>query len=203
MERSGLYGFLATAFRAEPDMAMIEAVESPAFQDAFGDVFEPGREEALVEELAVEFAALFLGPGGHISPHESVHVKEGGRLLGKASVSVKNDIEACGFDYTADCNVLPDHISVELDFMAEVTRQESEAWRNKEIDKVRNCLEFEEEFSANHLRRWVPDFCNAVAARAELPFYRRIAEITRDFVQEEQREIETLSSLAVSPDFVK
>lgn len=190
MERSALYGFLATVYRSEPSAESLGKLRDPAFQDAFGLEIKAGSEAAMAEELAVEYAALFLGPGGHISPHESVHVKGGGQLLGSASSAVKAYIEACGFEYAAETHVLPDHISVELDFMAEVTRQESQAWTDQSWDKVQNCLAFEEEFSADHLRLWVPDFCQAVLASAEHPFYRQVVEITRDFLLAEKDEIE-------------
>jgi TorA maturation chaperone TorD len=196
MERSGLYGFLAAAFRSEPDVAALRELSAPAFEGVFDVTAGDGREVEAVEELAVEFSALFLGPGGHISPYESVYAEGGGQLLGTACVAVKTYIEACGFEYATDGQVLPDHISVELDFMSEVARQESVAWQDGQMDTVRNCLEYEQEFLTDHLGRWAPDFCLAILARAKLPFYRQLATITNDFLRAEKDEINNrLSSL--------
>jgi len=190
--RSALYGFLALAYRTEPTADTLRHIKATDLGEALALKVDAGGEEALAEELAVEYTALFLGPGGHVSPHESVHIETDGRLLGAACVSVKKYVEASGFDYAEDGTVLPDHISVELDYMAEVTRQEGEAWRNEQWDRVENCLEYEKEFSAQHLRRWVPGFCTAVLDRAALPYYRQVVEITRDFLAEEEDEIEQL-----------
>jgi TorA maturation chaperone TorD len=207
MERSGLYGFLATILRSEPTEAQIEGMKSPAFQEALGgldlglpsvDETDKAEETTLARELAVEYAALFLGPGGHVSPHESVHVEDGGQLLGEATIAVKNYIEACGFKYDPDNHALPDHISTELEFLAEVTRQEAVAWQENELAKALNCLEFEREFFDRHLGRWAPTFCQRVLERAELPFYRRIIELARNFLDDEVGEINRRLSLVKS-----
>jgi len=201
MERSGLYGFLATIFRSEPTQAQIKGMKSPSFQEALGGIdlgFTNTDETVLARDLAVEYAALFLGPGGHISPHESVHVDDGGQLLSEATMAVKNYIEACGFEYDPDYHELPDHISTELEFLAEVTRQEAVAWQENELEKALNCLEFEREFFDRHLGRWVPAFCEKVLERAELPFYRRIIELARNFLDDEVGEINRRLTLAKS-----
>lgn len=201
MERSGLYGFLASIFRKEPTEAQIKGMKSRSFQEALDGLdfgFSENDEEALAKELGVEYAALFLGPGGHVSPHESVHVDDGGELFGKATMAVKNYIEACGFQYNPDNHELPDHISTELEFLAEITRQEAVAWQENQITKVSNCLEFEREFFDRHIGRWLPAFCERVLERAELPFYRRIIELARNFLDEEVGEINRRLSLANS-----
>jgi putative dimethyl sulfoxide reductase chaperone len=201
MERSGLYGFLATIFRSEPTEAQIKGMKSPSFQEALGGIdlgFTEANETVLARDLAVEYAALFLGPGGHVSPHESVHVDDGGQLLSEATLAVKNYIEACGFEYDPDYHELPDHISTEFEFLAEVTRQEAVAWQENELAKALNCLEYEREFFDRHLGRWVPAFCERVLERAELPFYRRIIELARNFLDDEVGEINRRLTLAKS-----
>ena len=201
MERSGLYGFLATVFRSEPTQTQIKGMKSSSFQEALGELdfgFLDNNEEELVQELAVEYTALFLGPGGHVSPHESVQVEEGGQLLGETATIVRKYIEACGFEYDPEYHGLPDHISTELEFLAEVTRREAVAWQERKFDKTFNCLEFEREFLELHPGRWIPAFCDKVLERAELPFYRRIVELTRDFLKEEMIEINRRRALAQS-----
>lgn len=201
MERSGLYGFLVTAFRSEPTGAQIKGMKSPSFQEVLGDLdfgFMNIDEAELAKDLAVEYAALFLGPGGHVSPHESVHVENGGQLLGEATVAVRNYIEGCGFKYDSDYHGFPDHISTELEFMAEVTRQEAVAWQQQDLQKTLNCLDYERDFLMRHIGRWVPAFCKKILERAELPFYRRIVELTLSFLDSEVGEIDRRRSLAES-----
>ena len=82
LARSNIYGLLAIIYRDEPTKDLIKEIKSAAFQNAlsnlgahFGDEFARQPEEKLLETLAVEFARLFIGPGKHISPHESIHIE--------------------------------------------------------------------------------------------------------------------------------
>ena len=198
MERSNLYGFLASVFREEVSAGLLQHIKTPEFLDALADGgidietdFLDRPEEQLLEDLAIEYTALFLGPGGHVSPHESAQTKDGSGLLwGPETIEVKRTIEAAGFHYKPDFHGLPDHIGVELEFMAEIAGKEAAAWRDGDFAKASNCLEFEHEFLASHLGAWAPTFCQQVTERAELSFYRDMARLTADFLEAEKHEIE-------------
>ena len=198
MERSSLYGFLASVFREEMSAELLQRIKAPAFQDALADGgidietdFLDRPDGQVLEDLAVEYTALFLGPGGHVSPHESAQSVGGGGLLwGPETVEVKRYIEAAGFQYKPDFHGLPDHIGVELEFMAELAGKEAAAWRDEDFAKASNCLEFEREFLADHLGAWVPAFCDQVTERAEFSFYRDMARLTANFLEAEKHEIE-------------
>ena len=150
-------------------------------------------EEQLLDELAVEYARLFLGPGKHISPHESVHHQKNngqwGQLWGESTVAVKKFIESSGLHYNSDYSGLPDHISVELEFMQQVTLREEQAWAEEDKDTVSRCLKNEKKFIEEHLARWVPIFCEKVIQEAELSFYREMAALTKNFIEFEKEEI--------------
>jgi len=151
-------------------------------------------EEELLDELAVEFAGLFLGPGGHISPHESVHHQrddgQGGLLWGESTAEVKKFIESTGLSYNSEYSGLPDHISVELEFMQQLTLREEQAWGEEDEDGALDCLKFEKKFIEDHLIHWIPIFCEKVIELAELPFYREVAALTKNFIEFERQEIE-------------
>ncbi|MDP6174976.1 MAG: molecular chaperone TorD family protein [Rhodospirillales bacterium] len=105
------------------------------------DSFTQGGHDLLVlaQDLAraVEFTALFTGPGEHFSPHESVQLEGGtGELWGKEAVAVKSFIERAGFAYTEELHGLPDPISVEMEFLAQIMAQEGAAWREGDMEKA-------------------------------------------------------------------
>ena len=121
-EVSHLYGLLASLFRAEPTAELLKALRSDELQPLLADsgltldddLLGETDEQALIEKLAIEFTALFLGPGGHISPHESVHASQrGGILWGEETVKVKRYIESLGMTFSEEYQGLLDHISVE------------------------------------------------------------------------------------------
>ena len=82
--RADTYRLLADVFNAEPTAEALDALRRPEAVKAFealGATFareldqmesELGKDR-LVEELQCEFARLFLGPGKHVGPYESLH----------------------------------------------------------------------------------------------------------------------------------
>ena len=192
LARGRVYGLLASVFRAEPDEAFIDELRSPRFAGAlaslqadFGSDFTQLSSNELAENLGIEFTRLFIGPGQHISPHESIYVEvdgEAGGLYGAITVKVKKFIETTGLVYDDAFTGLPDHVSVELEFMSKLCEFESEKWADGDDVGARYCLSVQKMFAEEHLLRWIPDFCEQVMARADLPFYRETARITREFL---------------------
>lgn len=203
MQRSQIYGLLAAVFRQEVTPDLLRKIKNPRFIDVLSvlgfekiDQFLQQPEDDLIEGLAVEYARLFLGPGKHISPHESVHHQrqdgQWGQLWGKSTVEVKKLIESTGLKYQDSFKGMPDHISVELEFMQQVTQREAKAWEASDEEAAGTCRELEKIFIEEHLAKWVPLFCDKVIETAELPFYREMAVLTRKFIEFESKEQENL-----------
>jgi TorA maturation chaperone TorD len=197
--RSHIYGLLALMYRQEVTPDLLSQIKDPRFLGVFTDLgiegmedFLRSSEEKLIEDLAVEYSRLFLGPGKHISPHESVHHQredgDWGKLWGADTVDVKKFIEATGLSYEADYKGMPDHISVEFEFMAALIRREKQAWAENDEAVAKNCMTLQKKFLEEHLIQWIPDFCGKVIQQAELPFYRAVAELTRSFIDFENKE---------------
>jgi len=200
MESSNLHGFLAAVFRAEVTPEFLQDLRSAAVVEALADVgvemtdqFLNGPEDEVVEQLAVEYAALYLGPGKHISPHESIYRVDEEReaeLMGACTVAVKKYIEAVGFEYDEKYMGIPDHICVELEFMSELASRENKAWEKDDPVAAANALEFQQEFMGDHLSLWVPKFCGKVVEMCDDPFYKGIAQLTMAFLDSEKEDID-------------
>jgi len=198
--RSNIYGLLAAIYRREITSDFLKQLKDPSMLGVFSALgiklnngFLKKPEHELLENLAVEYARLFIGPGKHISPHESVHHKRDdgqcGQLWGSSTAEVKRIIESAGLSYQPEYTGLPDHISVELEFMQQVTLAEEKAWEDGDKKLAFACLENEKKFIEEHLAEWIPDFCDKVINRAESPFYRVMAELTQKFIEFEKNEI--------------
>jgi len=199
--RSTIYGFLAEIYRQEVSSDLLQQIKDPQFLGVLTKLgfelnngFFKKPEKELLDALAVEYARLFLGPGKHVSPHESVHHKrddgQWGQLWGASTAEVKNTIESSGLEYKTEYTGLPDHISVELEFMQQVILREEQAWQDNDKETALLCQENEKKFVDEHLARWVPDFCNKVIQDAELPLYREMAKLTKNFIEFEMKEID-------------
>ena len=203
--RSNIYGFLAAVYRQEVTSDLLEKFKDPQFLGVLSDLgiklnntLLKNPEAELLEDLAVEYARLFLGPGKHISPHESVHHQredgQNGKLWGASTVEIKKFIESLGLSYKPEYTGLPDHISVELEFMQQITLREEQAWAEGDKNTALKCLKKEKEFIEEHMARWIPSFCEKVIQEAELPFYHEVAALTKKFIEFENEEIKRLNS---------
>ena len=199
-QRSHIYGLLAAFYRQEVTSDFLKQIKDPQFLGVFSDLgLELGQdmfresEESVLEEMSVEYARLFLGPGRHISPHESVHLpeEEGGtsQLWGEPTVKVKKFIEASGLEYKSEYSGLPDHISVELEFMQQLTLREAQAWDEDGKKGSEFYLKIEKTFIEEHLTRWIPIFCEKVMEETEMPFYKGMAALTKKFIEFEQEDM--------------
>ena len=199
-QRGSIYGFLARVFRKELTPDMLARIKAPEFREVLsdmkvklGDEFFSGPDDKLIEDLAVEYTRLFLGPGRHISPHESIHYErddgDWGTHWGASTVEVKKFVESLGLEYKETDRSIPDHISVELELMQKVIEKEKQEWSDTSGKDALHYLKIEKMFMDDHIMKWVPLFCDKVIADAELSFYREMAELTRSFIQTDMENI--------------
>ncbi len=203
--RSGVYGLLSSIFREEPSEALILKLREPRWIGALSDMdVNPGDElsntpvNELVDLMALEFTRLFIGPGPHISAHESIFCEvdgDSGGLWGEKTVEVKKFIETTGLEYASGFSGLPDHISVELDFMLKLTEWEADKWSNQDKKNAEYCLRIQRMFLEAHLLCWAPAFCDAVMDSADMAFYRSMAEFLKVFLAMEKQTLLTESDV--------
>jgi TorA maturation chaperone TorD len=198
--RSNVYGFLATVFRAEPSAAFVAQLRSSEFANvlesmdfSLGEDFLDTPCEKLVDDLAIEYTRLFIGPGPHVSPHESMNAdfedpREAG-FWSPQTVRVKKFIEAAGLEYDESFTGMPDHLSAELEFMQRLATKEAEAWAEPNEEFATNILKIEERFFDEHLSQWVSRFCDKVIQMSEHPFYKGFAEMMKGFLEYESRRL--------------
>ncbi len=192
MTRSSVYGFLSAMFREEINAERLRQIKAPAIKEILSemgvqyDIFSQKDQAQLIEDLAVEYARLFLGPDKHISPHESVHHQrddgDWGTHWGASTVDVKKFIETTGLEYKQEYSGMPDHISTEFDFMKEAVGREAQAIEEKDWEGALYCQKMEKKFICDHLVKWIPAFCDKITSQAELSFYGDLADVTKKFI---------------------
>lgn len=203
--RAKVYGLLASVFRAEPNKALLKQLMDPGLAELFaglgvsfgGDFLDTPDDQLdrLEEDLAVEFCALFIGPGDFLSPHESVHVVDlrgepKATMWGEETVQVKKFIETAGLEYEDAFPGNPDHISVELEFMERLARREAEVWKEGERELALDCLNIQKKFFEEHLDKWVPRFCGQIAETTKHPFFKGMAGLTIAFLDYERENLD-------------
>lgn len=163
LTRAEGYAYLASMFR-HPESATAS---------------EPGSASL---DIVQAYRRLFLGPGRPVvSPYESVHLE--GQLMGASAARVVESYAEANLRLSPDEHELPDHVSIELAFMAYLAEQEqcdpdqAEVWRERQ-----------RRFLLDHLGRWLPLFCQKVEASRMHPFYSEAAQITRQLVGSDMAE---------------
>lgn len=197
--RSRIYGLLSLVYRREITAEVLYELTRPEFVQDLSELgisipeeWFAGEEGEVLEALAVEYARLFLGPGPHFSPHESVHrhdEERSGLLWGTCTVEVKQFVEWLGLMYREDYHGLPDHVSVELECLQKLTEREAEAWSTGDEEGAYRCLRIERQFVEEHLAQWVPGFCDRVLEEADLSFYREVARLTKVWISEDREQV--------------
>jgi len=187
-------------FREESTTERLRQIKAPAIKEVLSemglqyDIFSQKGPDELLEGLAVEYTRLFLGPDKHISPHESIHHQrddgDWGTHWGGSTVDVKKFIETTGLEYKQEYTGMPDHISVELDFMKEAAGREAQAIEEEDWEGALYCQKMEKKFICDHLIKWIPAFCDKIITQAEISFYGDLADVTKSFITLEFEEID-------------
>ncbi len=187
--RTNTYGFLSIVYLQEPTKEFIKSLRESNILSVlnesglcFDEQITNDSGDNFLNDLILEYTRLFIGPGKHISPYESVYRDNEDALWSETTVEVKRFIESLGLAYSCNWSGLPDHIGVELELMQRLTCYEKEAWAREDKETAIRCLEFEKIFVDEHLSQWVPTFCDKVKEDTRVAFYGEIAEFTRQFI---------------------
>ncbi len=192
--RARVWDLLARLYVSEPTAKLVEGLRSSCLSGLFRQIDESRTEgaasetgEESLDDLVGDYTALFLGPGPHLSPHESVQRSEDpdkGLLWGQATVEVRAFMEGAGLALPEETPLIPDHISVELQFLARLAEAEAASWEEKDFGQAKRRLEWQERFLEEHVAAWVPAFAQRVQDAAHTKFWRRVAQGTVQLVEE-------------------
>lgn len=191
--RRGLYRLFGQLLLKEIDQQFLNQLRKPEFTAAINqlDIYldeQANDDELMLEQLAIEFTRLFLGPGKHISPHESVHIEQDGILNDANTVRVSQFIEVAGFQFRADSKKYPDHICSEFEFMEALISRQIEAIEEGDLEEAETSKMLQEEFLQRHLVLWIPQFCDEIELCAKLPLYKALGRAISTFIQMEHKQ---------------
>ena len=194
--RAKTYAVLAALYSAPPTQelaAMICAGDittdgSEALNSAASELtacFQRAASDGSMDsDVVAEYTRLFVLPSGVI-PNESFYADENRRIGGHVTVEVQQFYEAAGAQLTGACLELPDHIGVELEFMKFLCDIEAQLWLAPDSAGLRQCLDFQCNFLADHLLQWQRALCDRIRNESDMDLYRALARLTADFLDAE------------------
>jgi TorA maturation chaperone TorD len=189
--RSALYWILAEFFLTCPSQALVERLREnlaglacdadvnplAAGLAAVRDALPEHADAAAIDQLAIEYTRLFGGISpsyGLPPPYESVQRETAAPA--ELAVMVSTCYSDAGFA-VIDQAVPPDHLGVELKFMAMLCHTEIQEWQHNNAEKSMQLLGRQRNFLDDHVLKWVPDYLRLVQAQAQHVFFRGVAAL--------------------------
>lgn len=141
-----------------------------------------------IEELACNFALLFLNVATsvleteHVHPFGSVYLSESELLYQKETEDVLKYYIQNKVALKKDFKEPEDHIAVELSFIALITNHAIKVLESNNITLAKDKINITKNFMEKHLLPWVHKLCTDLKNTANDDFYRSIADITLGFI---------------------
>jgi len=132
--------------------------------DNLDDLASHELSEKTLQELETEYVSLFISDlgGALVPPYGSVYLDN--EVMGPSTRRVAEKYRKAGFKKDSGHDDLPDHISVELEYLFKLTQKENRK-------KYHLHLEFFDEL----LAPWVEEFTGSVRREADSGFYSTLA----------------------------
>ena len=199
--RKMVYGFFSQAFIRGPSQKFLAALISDdgtmnlreifpdaAYQQELAQVRLDAREGRLtLEEAILDFEALFRVPGPrYLSPYESVYRSQAARgwgsLCGPEAAAVERLYLKEGLGPNTGFTELPDHVGVELEFMAYLCGKALDAMRAGDHALLVEYRRRQQYFFREHLEPWAGLLAERLASQAHTSLYRFLGNFLNLFL---------------------
>ena len=175
---AGVYQLLARLWLREVDEQLLADLSRPPLRDVFtaaGGTLPKHVDTATLEELAVDFCQLFIGPANHLPPYQSVW--QAGQFQSSPTEPMRRYTDWLGYD--AD-GVMLDHLGVQCDVMSRLLGSAPLAMK-----ATGELLRLAGTYFDLHLA-WAFPLLESAVQRAETDFYQSTIRLTRDFLTSER-----------------
>ncbi len=212
--RRDVYAFLSWAFREPPSADAIQVICGNPFvmeegKNPFGrelgtalhESATIARQEDWQESSRLEFMRLFKVPGAqYVTPYESVFrdIREidgkpvGGLLAGPSARAVKQWYRLAAVDVSEGFKDLPDHVSLELSYMAHLCQKDLEFAAEGDQPHLLRAREMQRDFLAGHLATWIGLLDDTLREKTQHPYFRAVGTLAAQFTLSDKEVLEEL-----------
>ncbi|RDH87027.1 MAG: dehydrogenase [endosymbiont of Escarpia spicata] len=190
---TGDLSLLAMLHDIEPEEKLLSALRSEGFSTSLGLRLKSDEgqkslaffDETLralpedigtetLDQLAADYASIYLNYGINASPEESVWIDEENLICQDSMFQVRSCYERHGLG-VEDWRIRPDdHLVIQLRFLQFLFE------KNPDLEVVREVAHFMDE----HLLRWLMQFSNRVANRCDTPYFAGLSLVTAYYCEE-------------------
>lgn len=141
-------------------------------------------DEALLDDLAADFAQIYLTYGLRAAPTESVWLDKENLERQQPMFAVREQYRRHGLQVVDWARRSDDHLVTELRFLAHLVRKPDDA-----------ALPDAARFLDAHLLRWIPLFASRVAQRCDTEYFAGLAMLTDSYLNELRDVLAALTGL--------
>ncbi|MCH2211440.1 MAG: molecular chaperone TorD family protein [Fuerstiella sp.] len=175
---AGTYRLLARLWIREVDGQLLKSLQEPPLCQVFtqaGGRLPDSAASSTLEELAVDYCQLFLGPANHLPPFQSVWQR--GQFQSDSAESMRSYVSLLGCE-TGD--QMDDHFGIQLEVMGHLLD-----FSLSTVQHSDGVPDLPGTYFAEHLT-WVFPLFEAAVIRAKTEFYRSTICMTREFLSSEK-----------------
>jgi TorA maturation chaperone TorD len=169
--RQVCYRLFASLFLYPEHSRLVEIQDAASFLTSDGYLFSD-EVDYLIRQLADidmdngrsivnEYNRLFL-IRPKAPPYETFYTDVEGQLRGLLTAKLEEKYLNAGLAISPDLNELPDHISVELEFMGYLCMKEAEVLQTDDELDANHFRELQVSFMRQHLALWFPKFAQRI-----------------------------------------
>lgn len=163
-------------------------------------ITELENAKANLEDTALEYTHLFIGPGRlPVYPWESVFRSEDSILFTQKTLEVRNAYYNAGFRPTLSPHIADDHIALEFGFIATLSHQACVAYEEHNDAAFDAILTHTKTFIDQHMLKWVPSYMHKVIALGQFPVYSAILAAASRFLEIDRNMLEETNTLTQQP----
>ena len=179
---AGFYHLLERLWLTEVDTSLLQELQHGSLKTLAAELELPvndAPQHTLLENLAVAYCQLLVGPANHVPPYQSVWTE--GQFQSAATTSMQAYLDVLG-EATTESSML-DHLGIQFRVMrsilSELAASDHESPRHAELHAMAT------QFFHDHLT-WPGKFLNAAEQATESAFYQQLVRVTVDFLEQEQ-----------------
>ncbi|MHC4242207.1 MAG: TorD/DmsD family molecular chaperone [Planctomycetota bacterium] len=190
--RAGIFNIF-TALLCQPEKELVENNEVFETLKSALDIVNPDCSKIVdqmqkavkqntAQDLLVEYTKLFIGPFKTLVPPYSSLYFGNDTLMNDETVWVINCYRKSGLEFNEKIKDVPDHVTIETEFMYYLIHNEIKELDAGNRDKSFSFWENQQEFFEKHYKKWVPEFCAKVATETNNEYFKVLTECLNKFI---------------------
>jgi len=142
------------------------------------------RLDEFVEDLAQEFARLFIGPKNPpVMPYASFYLSESKTVMNEITAEVRKRYLDAGMAVKDLYSSPDDHIGTELEFISYLTEKIITLYEECNHAEASRLFECRNNFINDHLALWEPNFVDKLLASTKNDFYKGAALVLKEVIE--------------------